>query len=352
MAADSNRIPSLDGWRAIAVTLVVVYHAAAAYAASWNEFEGSFAWTFSVGVDVFFAISGLLITLRLLEEWKQTGAVNLRGFYIRRAFRILPPATCVLVVTTLLHAHGSRMDFISCFTFWRNYLPPAAGAWSTSHFWSLSLEEQFYLIWPGILVLAGYSRAPRLLFWAILSVCMWRSVALRIWQTPGIMFHTDLRVDGLLWGCLMAFAFHQFRVPRWLFALSVMAAVVITGWYRYGGGLIVLPAALAVAVVGTSQHHNWTVSRMLDWKPLSWIGRISYSIYLWQQIFLVPDWNPRFSLHWPILARIAAILVASSASYYLLETPCIRLGKRLAARERRANQKMETLLSLGASAAR
>jgi peptidoglycan/LPS O-acetylase OafA/YrhL len=161
---------------------------------------------------------------------------------------------------------------------------------------------------------------------------VWRSAAVLLWHAPGMMFRTDLRVDGLLWGCLAAFALRRIRIPGWVFALSVPAAVAIGGWYRYGGGLIFLPAALAAAVTVTAQRPGWAVSAALDWKPLAWIGRMSYSIYLWQQIFLTPAWtHPRLPIDWPIPIRLAAVMLAATASYYFVEKPCIQMGRRLAA---------------------
>jgi peptidoglycan/LPS O-acetylase OafA/YrhL len=336
MAREPSRIPSLDGWRAIAVMMVVAHHAGAVASRSGGEFEASPFWYLGVGVDVFFAISGFLITARILNEWEATGAVNLTNFYLRRAFRILPPANCVLLITVLLGVSGSAWNAISCLTFWRNYLPPGTGSWTTGHFWSLSLEEQFYLIWPCVLLLAGRARAPRVLFWSIMAVCAWRSLILLLWQSPAMMFRTDLRVDGLLWGCLAAFAFRRIRVPGWALAASIAAAAIISSNYRYGAGLVILPAAIAASVLATAQRPGSMIASALDWSPIAWIGRMSYSIYLWQQIFLTPAWqNPRANIDWPIPLRIAALFLIACASYYLIEKPCIQLGKRLIARRMR-----------------
>ena len=335
MSREPRRIPSLDGWRAIAVIMVVVHHAGAVASRSGVEFESSPFWNLGVGVDVFFAISGLLITTRILDEWERTGTFNLRTFYIRRAFRILPPANCVLLVTVLLGLSGPAWSIISCLTFWSNWLPASARSWTTGHFWSLSLEEQFYLVWPCVLLLAGRARAPRVLFWSIMTVCVWRSLILLVWQSPGIMFRTDLRADGLLWGCLAAFAFRSIRIPGLVFAVSIVAAAVVPSFYRYGAGLVILPAALAAAVTATAQRPGSIITSMLDWNPLAFIGRMSYSIYLWQQIFLTPVWeSPRAHLAWPMYQRIAVLLLVACASYYFIEKPCIELGKRLLARHR------------------
>ena len=312
--------------------MVVAHHAGAVASRSRAEFESSAFWGFGVGVDVFFAISGLLITSRMLSEWERRGGVSLSAFYMRRAFRILPPASCLLLVTALLGLAGSAWSLTSCLTFWRNYLPVGSGSWPTGHFWSLSLEEQFYLIWPFVFIRAGRARAPGLLFWSILSLCVWRSLVLLVWQAPAMMFRTDMRADGLLWGCLAAFALRHSRVHGLVFAVSIVAATVISIDYRYGAGLVILPAALAASVLATAQRPGWILSAVLDANPLAWIGRMSYSIYLCQQIFLTPMWEtPRANINWPIPVRLAVLLLTACASYYLIERPSIQLGKRMIA---------------------
>ncbi len=327
MAAPApSRISSLDGWRAIAVAMVIVNHAGAVASRSASEFEASPWWNFGAGVDVFFAISGFLITLRILEEWESAGAVDLSSFYIRRAFRILPPALCVLLAAALLGLSGTTWNIISALTFWRNYLPAGVSAWPTAHFWSLSLEEQFYLVWPCILALAGRNRAPRILFWSIMAVWLWRPLATLQWPSPAMMLRTDLRADGLLWGCLAAFAYRRIRIPGWLLAASLLVVTLTLSRYRW---TVILPLALAAIVTATAQRPGSILSSALDWKPLAWIGRMSYSIYLWQQLFLTPSWvSPRMNISWPISVRIAVILMVACISYYFIEKPCIRFGKR------------------------
>ena len=158
----SGYIPTLDGWRAIAILMVLVDHAL------FFGFRASRVALWPVppalglhGVNLFFALSGFLITSRLLEEWRVTGAISLRGFYIRRAFRILPAALLVLAATATLGLVGlipvSRMEVLGAVFFFRNYLPgasyPDATGFFTEHYWSLAVEEHFYLAWPALLLL-------------------------------------------------------------------------------------------------------------------------------------------------------------------------------------------------------
>jgi peptidoglycan/LPS O-acetylase OafA/YrhL len=331
MGSDSKRIPTLDGWRAVAIAAVVVHHIATKSAVLTGQREPFLMSRFAMGVDIFFAISGLLITKLLLDHWKESGSIGLREFYVRRAFRILPPALCYLGMLTYLGLFSSVLDAVSCLTFWRNYLPFHLTEVYADHFWSLSLEEQFYLIWPVTLALAGRNRAPKVLFWIIMAFNVWRAVA-TMFLSPGPNFalRTDVRGDGLLWGCMAAFAYEQFprfRIPPSAFAGSIAAAPVLFSSFA---GASLFPVLVAVAVLATVQHPRWPVSSVLEWPPLIWIGKRSYSIYLWQQLFItygdlkLPFWAS-------MVVRLIGLLICAEISYVLIEKPLQRLGRRIAA---------------------
>src|SRR5215218_6546752 len=151
-----QRIPTLDGWRAIAISMVLWCHVSKSELAAYG----------GLGVDIFFGLSGLLITTLLLEEARSTGSMQLGQFYIRRAFRILPAYLLFLVGYTLIRGWRSAWEAISCLLFFRNYASDAVTDTGSLHLWSLAVEEHFYLIWPGLLVWMGVKRAkvwaPRL----------------------------------------------------------------------------------------------------------------------------------------------------------------------------------------------
>src|ERR1700689_5076995 len=183
----STYIPTLDGWRAVSIGLVIMHHSevrcnlpvlgALLHAVS-NFGE--------VGVEVFFAISGLLICSRLLEEESRSGQISVRGFYVRRAFRILPAALFFLLVIAILAAFHVipllALDWFGALFFFRNYVmlieylhhSPLAMHWYTGHFWSLSMEEHFYLILPAVLVV--FKRTRR---WVIAGM----AIACALWRT-------------------------------------------------------------------------------------------------------------------------------------------------------------------------
>ncbi|HME06662.1 MAG TPA: acyltransferase [Bryobacteraceae bacterium] len=203
-------LPTLDGWRALAVISVILFHdrlySYGPLNTHWFQEHGSF------GVDIFFGISGLLICSRLLEEERKYGRIRISQFYIRRAFRILPPLLCYLFVIALLALAGviavDAKEWIASLLFCRNYsfLGAVAGHdnWYTGHFWSLAVEEHFYFLLPAMLVFVPKRwRVPSLAGIAI-AVEVWR--ALRQQTRPWIYLfqHTDVRLDALLVPALCA----------------------------------------------------------------------------------------------------------------------------------------------------
>ena len=163
MSAKQGYLPTLDGWRAIAILAVILDHIVTWQFRYAHPTLFKFTRTGPNGVSLFFAISGFLICSRLLEEENATGKISLRGFYIRRASRIVPAALTYLLVIGLLGFAGyilvSPWDWWSSVLFFRNYLPPdmISRGWGgyTMHYWSLAVEEHFYLLWPGLLVFVG-----------------------------------------------------------------------------------------------------------------------------------------------------------------------------------------------------
>ena len=211
-------LPTLDGWRSIAILAVILDHTIAYQLGPRYPFLMPLAGVGQNGVSLFFAISGFLICSRLIEEEDLCGRISLRGFYIRRVSRILPPAMFYLAMIGALGIAGvilvSPSDWWASVLFFRNYLPPSAihRGWGgyTVHYWSLAVEEHFYFLWPMTLVACGYKRAK----WAAIGltgvIAIWR-----IWDVhsnfvearlPGLLpgTRTDLRIDGLLMGCLAA----------------------------------------------------------------------------------------------------------------------------------------------------
>jgi peptidoglycan/LPS O-acetylase OafA/YrhL len=350
--------PTLDGWRAIAILLVMFAHAGSILFCPGGRFGNSTLFAIceqgAFGVDLFFGISGLLICGRLLDEQKKTGRFSLGSFYIRRVFRILPPAFAYLAIVGALSVAGvlyvTPGEWLSSVFFSRNYIPMARDAgWYTVHFWSLAVEEHFYLIWPAALLMLGSARARRYVPAIALAVAIWRIEDFhhfhsQIW--PGVLsdniYHrTDTRFDSLLWGCWIALilsvpAYKEILARR--LSGTVIACLVVALIACILGNpplkMTLESFLIPLILAGTVLNPTMLFSRFLEVSPLRWVGRISYSLYIWQQLFLVSYKIPRplpFGRVQEFPLNIVVVFVCASASYYLLERPLVALGHSMAA---------------------
>jgi peptidoglycan/LPS O-acetylase OafA/YrhL len=230
--------------------------------------------------------------------------------------------------------------------FYRNYYSsPVTQSWYTGHFWSLSVEEHFYLLWPGLLVLAGVRRSAWLAPALALGVALWRAldghyqwIAALSPDLAGSVERTDYRLDGLLWGCALAFvwqhtdgrAWFQKRCGPWTVAAAAVAMVLLL-WTEPFGYVLGLAMLFPVFLASTLARPGSAISKLLELASVAWLGRISYSLYVWQQLFV-----PTRGLPMPLGAlqafplNIMLALLAATASYYLVEQPCLAWGRSLA----------------------
>ena len=338
----------IQGLRALAVGLVVLAHAGV------PGLSGGF-----IGVDVFFVISGYLITGLLLRERATHGRISIAGFYSRRARRILPAATLVLVVVVVLlavtasaaraskaaHDAGWSALFLANVRFGRlgtDYFADQAPS-PFQHFWSLAVEEQFYLVWPLLLVLlVGRLRRRGLLavVGALLAASLARSIVMTAGAPVAAYFSSPSRAYELLAGALLAIAMDGRRLPTRLGGPAALAGLLVVVVASAGldagapfpGYLALLPvtgAALLLAA-GTAARPG-VVSRALSARPFTFLGDISYSLYLWHWPVLVigARW---LSSGWPGAARTAVLVGTSVAiaalSYVVVERPFLRRGRR------------------------
>ena len=345
--------PALDGLRALAVGAVLLYHGGVSWAA------GGF-----LGVDLFFVLSGFLVTSLLLAEERRTGRLDLPAFWAARARRLLP-AVAVLLVTVLwvLPASGVRWGgpvrgdawatatYVSNWWFigsGQSYVEQAGGPSPLLHTWSLAIEEQWYLVLP--LVLAPVLRRG----WSmrsvatVLALAAAASAAAAWWLRPDgadpsrAFFGTDTRLQALLVGALAATLLGgvwatdgtgRHHRASWLAVPGALALVGLAAVARpesewlYTGGLLAVASASALLVVGAAAAPaGGGVHRVLTWRPLVAVGVVSYGIYLWHwPVYLVLDAD-RTGLDGPRLlaARTVATLLVAAASYRLVERPVRR----------------------------
>jgi peptidoglycan/LPS O-acetylase OafA/YrhL len=311
-----RRIPSLDGLRAISISLVLVGHLSKA--GSMPKFLASYAGT---GVQIFFAVSGYLITAILLEEHSQTSTINLRQFYIRRAYRILPAAAVFMIYAFMMYWHELRWyDIGATLLYVVNF--DASRPWMIGHLWSLGVEEQFYFLWPSVLKKWYRQRIAILL--GVCALAPVYSAACYHFKVPGGGYGTFPAVaDNLAMGCLLAiFGSRMPRVRPWA-AFAMLLAVLLIPKYpantvaRTLFMLFVLWPILHCSIAGLVLHVIQSPYRILNIAPVVWLGRISYSLYLWQQPFF---FNPSRQAPYKLLLGITLACL----SYYFVEQPMLR----------------------------
>jgi len=293
----------------------------------------------NLGVRVFFVISGYLITSLLLAEYARSGTISLRRFYLRRAFRIMPAFYCFLGVMALAGAVGlvplTRVALLRAATYTANYF---GTGWTLGHTWSLAVEEQFYILWPSLIVLLGLRRSFTCAALMLLLSPLFRAIAVLSGQWPdNPRYSFECVADALATGCLLAYArpwlWDRARYRRLLerramelWPLVILAiAVASARWELFGeiAGISLLNIAIAVWIDWCLRFPNSHVGRILNARPMAFIGVLSYSIYLWQQPFLRPGHTLKFPL------SILCIGVMALASYHFIERPMLRLRARI-----------------------
>jgi len=338
--------PDVEGLRALAILLVVLFHA------DVPRVTGGF-----IGVDVFFVISGFVITGLLLREHASSGRTRLAAFYGRRSRRILPAATVVIIVTVLASYHWlgfltgddtarvartaslfyANFHFIAAGT---DYLASQAPPSALQNFWSLSVEEQFYVVYPTLFIVAAicWKRVDiRVKLAALLLVSIAVSFAWSVHQTQAspvsAFFSPFTRAWELALGSLVAVASLQLRkippiaaaVMTWVGLGGILtAAFVYSSTTPYPGTAVALPVmSTALVIAGGTANPSMGAELLLRFRPFQWLGKLSYSLYLW---------------HWPILIIAAqhvghplsvednllwmlVALALSIASYFIVENP-------------------------------
>ena len=283
----------------------------------------------------------MLFCGRMLREEQKHGHILLRDFYFRRAFRILPPALLYLLTLAVLSPilKVTKHELVSALFFFRNYALTGGvqALWFTVHFWSLAVEEHFYLLLPAIMVLF-----PKRRVWVLgaLTICVvaWRWWAHQVQFDEG--YRTDTIIDALLIAALLAIAANSDHYAGYLRRLlSPLASLLLLTMYaaliyiKIPFHLVVQSVIVPLVLLGTSQNSHNLLGRFLEWAPLCWVGRLPYILYLWQQLFfcdkeLLGPLPLGVLENWPL--KLVGLVGCSAISYYTLERPMMRLGHRIA----------------------
>ncbi|HWC21952.1 MAG TPA: acyltransferase family protein [Flexivirga sp.] len=361
-------LPAIDGVRGIGVLIVLLYHA------GWTILGGAF-----LAIDMFFALSGFLITALLLRQYDRWGTVPLLQFWSARARRLLPAMTGVVLLAGVYAKFFAdptvlgrfRMDMVSAMTFWSNwhfihdrqsYFETGTTVSPLLHTWSLGIEEQFYLVWPVLLLGWMVVRRGRLrgLPTVLAALAVGSAVLMAVMYQPysdpsNVYYSTFTRAQALLCGCLLAVLLEQqnrrravrrrrsmpvlFGVPIRTSSLSAVAACIGIGWlvlaplfvddesqWVFRGGFLVS----GVTSIGIGWHlvtcRNGRISAILGWRPLAEIGKRVYGLYIWHwPIFLMLD-HERTHLDGIVLlaVRLIVVFVVAFAFDWFVERPVRR----------------------------
>jgi peptidoglycan/LPS O-acetylase OafA/YrhL len=335
-------LPGLDGLRALSIFLVFFSHAQGTAGfppvPGWLWHAGDLG---NLGVRVFFVISGFLITLLLLREESRTGSISISQFYIRRAFRILPAVLVFLALMLAFRALGlvtfPTVQWLQGLFFLAD-MTITTRIWSLGHLWSLAVEEQFYLIWPAAMLLMPRRWRVRALVVTLLLAPVYRVAA----GEPGASFWSTFSfpqyLDAIALGCLLAVL--RFRrvhrttaaptVRRRWYVILPFLLIVLNGlpgpyWLR---AAVVLPAmhvVIATMIYAAAEGAFTAWQPLLDAPPVAWFGRISYSLYLWQEMFLNPYSHYGFA-RFP--GNVLLAIGAGVSSFYLVERPMLAVRRR------------------------
>jgi peptidoglycan/LPS O-acetylase OafA/YrhL len=334
-----KKIPGLDGIRGIAALAVVGFHEQ--YMSSQNGWHLMSPGRFSV--QIFFVISGMLITWLLLREEQRDGEVNRINFYWRRALRLLPALFALLLWQDVTHLPAaSRGGMISTALYCANYFAIIRGTGALDGLgqtWSLAVEEHFYLIWPQVFLLVRDRRTLLRVCFGVMGLQIaWRLAA----GFRGHFIYAELSTEtascAAVAGCALALLLwsQPERLPRWLLApwLAPVSLIVILALAQaprnaqlWWGVPLGIPFAAVIVLQAVT--YEW---RILENPVMRYLGRISYSVYLWGMVAIAL--TQRVGHHWTQLPVLAMVIALGTASYFLVERPVQSIGRRwLAARE-------------------
>jgi peptidoglycan/LPS O-acetylase OafA/YrhL len=327
-----RHIPEIDGLRAGAVGIVIASH-----------FLGPYVPNGGIGVDLFFVISGVVITRSLLLDRERLGEISLSNFYLKRVFRIMPAlwlliaATLVAGAVTMRPQHWYAAATFASVMNWGRAFGWFGNGGSLAHAWSLSIEEQFYLLWPFALMLLLKARRA-----TILSVVAGLAIAIALWRTAltlsdvGIMRiynGLDLHSDGLMLGCLLTLWGRP--PPRWLSAtwwmpVAILSFLILSAGMSAGHGLALrwtLIPVLSAWLVYVAMGPQTLLHPLLRLGMVQWGGTRSYSLYLWHYpiLYFLEPWQPWYPAK--LLVMLVLTVAAAEASYRWVEQPFQRRGR-------------------------
>jgi len=335
MSNKELKFPSLDGLRALSIIIVIAQH----FSSSHQFGPHDYLWRFQLcdmGVRIFFVISGFLITSLLLSENEENGCIDLPNFYARRFLRIFPAYYSFLFIVGIFTLANlisvTASDFLGPISYLSNYIGTTQ---LLGHTWSLAVEQQFYLIWPIILVILGFRTGLILAAIFIIAAPIARVLLSIDTETPATLWtHFELTGDALSAGCIFAILRQRmWEIPLYrkfiskpILIASVPIVIFLTTshqWPIFWNGLGTLAANILIVLIldNCMRLESSVIYKILNRNPLKFIGLISYSLYIWQQFFAYSKLTNTYGISLILMFAVAI------SSYFIIEKPALRLKR-------------------------
>ncbi len=361
--SDTHHIPALDGLRGIAVIAVILYHLDYLTPGLYTWVKGGF-----LGVDIFFVLSGFLITSILIREYDNSGQINLWNFYVKRTLRLMPALWLFLIFVylfggQLLSAASANTiysgnNFLYAMLYVMNWHSATGGAaGNLNHTWSLAIEEQFYILWSLVLFIAfSWSFNKRTitvftLITVIVLVCLRTAKTYGGYSTIYLYYSTENRIDAILIGCLAAMGYGWKLIPERFYDRSVIdrlfgaSLIVATGILMifshedrllYYGFNSLFSVAIGISILWLISQRHTFIHSFFENRLLCWVGHISYGLYLWHFLFFDIAKNTTGPAWLRVSAALLLSFTASSVSFYSVEKFALSLKKFLLVEPKKA----------------
>lgn len=352
--SEKFHIRGYDGLRGLSVLFVLLSHLGLYWHLPDTELWRQRVWPLiagETGVYVFFALSGFLITTLLLKEKARTGTISFQRFYIRRFLRLSPPLFCLYATLAILMASGllpsSWLALMCSALYFYNYVPDSIYTNELAHTWSLGVEEQYYLIWPAIMKFLGTSAVL-----VLASMTIVLSVVLSLFLPDSLHFHGQIfyslnrwlvpAIAPIMVGAIGAIMLQRYEKlvgylteAKWpiliaslLYAIPLYAPLLLSKSF-----FIVQTMGIVVLLIWLFANQGGTLATILEWRPLAYVGRISYGIYVWQGLFLRNGPGGKLLIqHFPV--NIILVFIVAASSYFFIERPVLAFKERFSPKYR------------------
>jgi peptidoglycan/LPS O-acetylase OafA/YrhL len=347
-------VKALDGLRAVAVLIVMFHHLELLIPENKGFLKAGY-----LGVDVFFVLSGFLITSVLIKEHSKTNGVSLKNFFMRRTLRLIPAYWFFLAVlyvfgnyfllpesAEIIYGSNNFLWATLYLTNWHRILIDNDLTGNLNHTWSLAIEEQFYIFWSLVLYLAFKEKKTRSQIFNLTLIMVAVTVTWQIFrvivkaEVDTLYYSTDIRIDALLIGCFLSFLYYWRFIPKgfteskkfqFISFASLIISIVILFNFAYGdislfyGFKSLFSVCIAVIILWLLTQKEHFITKILELKVLCWTGTISYPLYLWH--YLCYEFTRKYfdSAYSQVAIGLTLSFILASFSYYLIEKPFLRM---------------------------